>query len=53
MQAEYLIKVFDDGEMTETHVVYERDLWEWLDRAKHQGIKIAVHKLGDCVIDWS
>ena len=49
---EYLIIDYTSGSMKYT-LVYEKDLWNILDKAKNNELKIAVYKVGDCVLDWS
>lgn len=34
-------------------LLVEPDVWPVIDAAKQDGHKIAVYKVGDCVLDWS
>jgi len=34
-------------------IVYQDELWNILQKAIEKPPKIAVHKIGECVIDWS
>ena len=53
---EYLVidytdcKIFGKGKLSR---VFEKELWELVDKAKKEGLNIAVFELGECVLDWS
>jgi hypothetical protein len=52
---EYVIKWFKTaGSMeTEIHMVYDIELFKWLDRARNEKLKIVVYEVTDCLLDWS
>ena len=34
-------------------LVYDDEIWKFIDKAKDTGDKIAVFEVSDCVLDWS
>lgn len=52
---QYLVKYFPDPKTheEELYLVYEKGLFEWLERAKEEKILIVVYQVGDCLLDWS
>ena len=53
MKEEYVVKKYMNPGDPEIVAVTEEQLWEILQEAKDGGLKIAVYKLGNCVLDWS
>ena len=44
----------DPGEgLPKIKIVYEDELWNIVQSAVKELPKIAVHKIGECIIDWS
>ncbi len=50
---EYVIINYSMGEIEMIRVVTEKEMFDALDKAKGDGLEVAVFKLGECVIDWS
>jgi len=53
---EYIVIIYTEPKESTKSTSYrvnEKDMWDWLDRAKEENLKIAIHKLGECVLDWS
>ena len=42
-----------EADKVKIYRVNEKELFEWLDRAKDQELLISVYKLGECILDWS
>jgi hypothetical protein len=35
------------------HILHnEKEVWQWLNKAKTEGISIKLYKLGDCLVNW-
>lgn len=41
------------GEEPRIKIAYQDELWKLLQGAVEEIPKIAVHKIGECIIDWS
>lgn len=54
MKKEYVVKTYKGKDTEEnTKIFFDNEVWEYIDTAYQEGLKIAVFELGECLLDWS